>query len=144
MLMALDEFSAVLADGSFTGLPPRTIVSLTSVVVGSFCSPDDEFHLPMLDMGLPVTVESVDTCVDAITALGGTGLLLQSGRSYHFIGNQPISGRDLTRFLAQAQLLSPIVNTRWASHQLLDGQCALRISTDLETTLPPHQLAAIV
>ena len=98
----------------------------------------------MLDMGLPVGPESRDACVNAVSALGVGGLLLQSGRSYHFIGNQPLGQRELTRFLARAQLLSPIVDARWASHQLIDGQCGLRISTDLDTTSPPHQLSAIV
>lgn len=144
--MDLNDFLAALADGSFTELPTRTIISLTSHVVGTHgCFDDDEeLHLPMLDMGIPASPESVGTCVDAITALGVEGLLLESGRSYHFIGNRPISRGELTRFLAKAQLLSPIVDARWASHQLLDGQCGLRISSNLETTVPPHQFAAFV
>lgn len=140
------EFSTALADGAFTGLRPRTIVSLTSHIPNS-ADPRagaQEFHLPMLDLGLAVGPESLNTCVAAIAALGVRGLLLQSGRSYHFIGNQPLSLQELTRFLARAQLLSPIVDSRWASHQLLDGQCALRISTDLETALLPHQFSALV
>lgn len=140
------DFSSALADGAFTGLPSRTIVSLTSLIPDSNHLHDGgrEFHLAMLDMGLPVGPESLDTCVDAIRALGFQGLLMRSGRSYHFIGNRPLSPRELTRFLARAQLLSPIVDARWASHQLLDGQCGLRISTDLESALPPHRFAALV
>lgn len=141
--MDRDEFAAALNDGAFTGLPSRTIVSLTSVIP-DVSDGHDARHLPMLDMGLPVGTQSRHACVDAISSLGVGGLLLQSGRSYHFIGNQPLSQQELTRFLARAQLLSPIVDARWASHQLLDGQCGLRISTDLDATSPPHQLSAIV
>jgi hypothetical protein len=137
----LDEFTAALASDAFTELPPRLIVSLTSVIPHR-SGAGDAWHLPMLDMGLPASSESQAACADAINALGVGGLLLQSGRSYHFIGNQPLSHQEMTAYLARAQLISPIVDARWVSHQLIDGRCGLRISTDTERSFAPHRLVA--
>jgi hypothetical protein len=139
--MNLDDFTTALGSDAFTGLPPRLIVSLTSIVPHR-SGADDAWHLPMLDLGLPASSESQVACTDAINALGVGGLLFQSGRSYHFVGDKPLSDAEMTAYLARAQLLSPIVDARWASHQLIDGQCGLRISTDIERGLAPHRLVA--
>lgn len=69
----------------------------------------------MLDMGLPISSESEVACTDAINALGVDGLLLQSGRSYHFIGDQLLSAPEMAAYLARAQLLPPS-STRDGSH----------------------------
>lgn len=137
----IDEFVAALTCDAFTQLPSRLIVSLTSVIPHRSTSAGP-WHLPMLDMGLPASSAAQVACSEAVIGLGVGGLLLQSGRSYHFIGDRPLSLQEMTTFLARAQLLSPIVDARWASHQLLDGRCGLRISTDTERSLAPHQLVA--
>jgi hypothetical protein len=75
-------------------------------------------------------------------ALGLRGLLFESGRSFHFYGADPVTLPDLVSILGRAQLLSPIVDSRWVSHQLIDGRCALRISTDSEKTPVPLTFVA--
>jgi hypothetical protein len=96
------------------------------------------WHLPMLDMGAPVGT-GAPACVDALAALGLSGQLYESGRSYHFIANRPVSPDEFRALLARAQLLSPIVDARWVAHQLIDGRAGLRISTDAVRHTTPHK-----
>lgn len=141
VLLELRQFAEALLAGSFEGLPPRTIASLTSNVTLERDSGD--WHLPMLDMGLPINPRGQATCIDAVATLGLEGLLLESGRSYHFIGSEPCDADALIKILARAQLLSPIIDARWASHQLLEGYCALRISSD-DPSRSSHRVVATI
>lgn len=131
-----DEFIERLSAGEYSNLPSRDLVS--------FCSPveisgeDQRMHLPLLDLGVKPGPDGQASAVDSIHALGLRGLLFESGRSYHFYGSEPVAQPDLVALLARAQLLSPIVDSRWVSHQLIDGRCGLRISTDsAKTPIPP-------
>lgn len=143
MQMSLAEFTDSLRRNQFADLPPRTIVSLTSSVETA-SAPTADWHLPMLDMGAPVGPAGQAACLDALQGLGLTGLLFDSGKSYHFFADRVLSEQEFWTLLARAQLLSPIVDARWIAHQLLDGHAALRISTDSERHHQPHHLAAEV
>lgn len=143
MRMSLSEFTDSMRSQRFNELPARTIVSLTSSVSIDSNSAS-AWHLPLLDFGAPVSAAGQAACLDALQGLGMTGLLFNSGKSYHFYANQVLSERENWKFLARAQLLSPIVDARWISHQILDGRAALRISTDKERHEAPHRLAAVV
>jgi hypothetical protein len=136
-----DDFCAALASRSFSELPERTIVSLTSHVETSAA---ESVHLPMLDMGAPVSDVGANACVDAIASLGLAGQLYETGRSYHFIANQPVSPDMFRVVLARAQLLSPINDCRWIAHQLIDGRAGLRISTDVMRHTTPHKFIAAI
>ena len=139
--LTLSEFNRSLSDRAFTGLPERTIISLTSHVEAST---GRSWHLPMLDMGAPVGSVGAAACVDALTGLGMSGQLYESGRSYHFIADRPVSPDDFRVVLARAQLLSPIVDARWIAHQLIDGRAGLRISTDTARHTVPHKFVTLV
>lgn len=127
-----ETFIERLRDGQYEDLPPRDLVSICSSV--AVTGDERELHLPLLDLGVKPTTEGQVAAVDAMVALGLNGLLFESGRSYHFYGAEPVTSRQLVAILARAQLLSPIVDARWVSHQLIDGRCGLRISTDAEKT----------
>lgn len=121
-----------LGAGEYENLPPRDLVSFYSPV--QVAGDERRLHLPLLDLGVKLGLDGQSSAIDAMNALGLSGLLFESGRSYHFYGAQPVPLSDLVALLARAQLLSPIVDSRWVSHQLIDGRCGLRISTDSEKT----------
>lgn len=127
-----DEFIERLGAGEYENLPPRDLVSFYSSVV--VAGDERRLHLPLMDLGVKRGPDGQASAVDAMGALGLRGLLFASGRSYHFYGADPVTHDDLIVLLARAQLLSPIVDTRWVSHQLIDGRSGLRISTDSEKT----------
>lgn len=141
--MTLAEFDTALREARFERLDPRTLVSLTSRVLIDG-DPAEGWHLPMIDFGVPVSPQGQAACLDALHGIAATGLLFSSGKSYHFYASQLLTEREFWRFLARAQLLSPIVDARWVSHQILDGRASLRISTDEERHPAPHQLVAAI
>lgn len=132
-----EDFIERLGAGEYENLPARDLVSFYSPV--EVAGATQRMHLPVLDLGVKPGPDGQSSAVDAMHSLGLRGLLFESGRSYHFYGSEAVTHRDLVVLLAQAQLLSPIVDTRWVSHQLIDGRCGLRISTDTEK----NQLAPI-
>lgn len=141
--MGREEFVDRLTRNEYENLPPRALVSFCSsvYVAGHDAQP---MHLPLLDLGVAPGADGEKAAIAALQALGLRGLLFESGRSYHFYGEDPVSSPDLTVILARAQLLAPIIDSRWVSHQLIDGRCGLRISTDSEKTPTPPVFVARV
>lgn len=121
------EFIAALQKGAYIGLPAREMVSLSSrIKTAEGCA-----HLPMLDFSVPHSAAADDIATEVATTLSiNGGYLLRSGTSYHLLGDYLLSWDESTDLLARAQLLSPLIDHRWAAHQLVDRCCALRISTD--------------
>ncbi|GAA2410985.1 primase 1D-like protein [Mycolicibacterium llatzerense] len=123
----VEEFTAALRQGAYLGLPAREIVSLSSRIT----TPNGSEHLPMLDFSVPHSAGADDIAIEVATTLGiAGGYLLRSGTSYHLLGDYLLTWDESTDLLARAQLLSPLIDHRWAAHQLIDRHCALRISTD--------------
>lgn len=141
--MTLAEFDTALREDRFALLAPRMLVSLTSRVFIEG-NPVEGWHLPMIDFGVPVSPQGQAACLDALYGMDAKGLLFASGKSYHFYAGQLLTEREFWKFLARAQLLSPIVDARWVSHQILDGRASLRISTDEERHPDPHRLVEVV
>lgn len=137
-----ETFIAQLIASEYLNLSPRELVSLLSPV--EVAGEPRQLHLPLLDLGVQCSAEGQASAVDAMESLGLRGLLFESGRSYHFYGAEPVNHHELIVILGKAQLLSPIVDSRWVSHQLIDGHCGLRISTDSEKTPHPPVLVATV
>lgn len=129
----VDELLTRLRSGHYADLPAREVVALSSRVKSTA---GDVGHLPMLDFW----TESASVALDILEVLGCQGVLLSSGRSFHYIGDRIVSDADLTSLLASAQLVAPAVDQRWVAHQILNRYCSLRISTDSER----HRMAAKV
>ncbi|HZT03269.1 MAG TPA: hypothetical protein VFA39_13485 [Steroidobacteraceae bacterium] len=85
-------------------------------------------HIPLLDFKLASKNSNHQLARDCISALGLRGFLLDSGRSYHFIGASLVSGSDLFDVLAKFVLLNPLADKAWAAHQLLERSASLRIT----------------
>lgn len=88
----------------------------------------DTGHIPLLDFKLPSKNNNDKLAIDTVKALGLCGYLLDSGKSYHFIGNQILSENELIDLLAKFILLDPISDKAWASHQLIERSASVRIS----------------
>lgn len=132
VLLEREVFIESLRAGTYQDLPARDLVSLCSPVAVS--GRIRGMHLPLLDLSVKPGHDGQAAAMDALHALGLRGLLFESGRSYHFYGAVPVVLSNLVKILGRAQLLSPIIDSRWVSHQLIDGRCGLRISTDSEKT----------
>jgi hypothetical protein len=85
-------------------------------------------HVPMLDFALPRSSSNDKTVRAMLSRLGIPGVVLSSGNSYHFYGLRLFSNATMRKFLGSALLLSPLIDHRWVAHQLIEGQCALRVS----------------
>lgn len=100
-------------------------------------------HIPMLDFKLPAN-ESNERVVKATAAALGPGSVLNSGSSYHFYGRRLVREDELFDWLLRAQLLGRYVDGRWVTHQLIERQCALRISAKSKSGIRPQVLAESV
>ena len=88
-------------------------------------------HIPMLDFHCAASASGLRLAISALRALTEErrGLLLESGKSYHYYGFQLLTDKELATFLARAILLGHIVDRRWIAHQMIERACALRIGS---------------
>ncbi len=85
-------------------------------------------HIPMLDFHVPASEDNLMLVEKVCSLLSYPGYVLNSGKSFHFIGERIISQKDLIAFLGKALLFTPIVDEIWIAHQLQDGACSLRFT----------------
>jgi len=96
-------------------------------------------HLAMMDFRCRPSPEQARSVKIELTRRVGqpNGILLNSGRSFHFYGLKLLSEEGLRVFLAKCLLLESLVDGRYIGHRLRDGACRLRISpTDLKPHVP--------
>lgn len=97
------------------------------------------FHIPMIDFNIEPSKENLKTVKNALRRIGQEqGVILNSGRSYHFYGLAPINENDWRSFLGQCLLFSPIVDARYIAHRLIDGECVLRLSPSIKKPKGPE------
>lgn len=84
-------------------------------------------HIPMIDFRVPFSDSRTKIVSVICSELGQKGYIMNSGKSYHFIGNRPVKYEELISFLGRALLYSPLVDTTWIGHQLIDGSATLRL-----------------
>ncbi len=85
-------------------------------------------HMPMLDFHIPVSECNLKIVKDVLHELNIiSGYILNSGESYHFIGDYCIKQELLVDFLAKALFFAPIIDRAWIGHQILERSCSLRI-----------------
>jgi len=85
-------------------------------------------HIPMLDFRCPCSEENAKAIERMLASMGcAEGVLVQSGRSYHFYGTSLLSQAQWVEFLGRALLFAPIVDSRFIGHRLVDGQCRLKV-----------------
>jgi hypothetical protein len=85
-------------------------------------------HVPLLDFKIDSQLENCQLAEDCIVVLGLRGSLLDSGRSYHFIGSDLVTENEMLDLLAKFTLLHPISDKAWAAHQLIERSASLRVT----------------
>jgi len=93
------------------------------------CEDAGRMQIPMLDFRWEPTPENQHIIEAMLGDLGVPGLLADSGNSFHFFGAELLGIQETVRFLGLALLCGPMVDRRWIAHQLIEGSCALRISS---------------
>ena len=56
------------------------------------------------------------------------GVVLRSGKSYHYIGFDLLDEAGVLDFISRSLLLLPLVDGRYLGHRLLEAELALRVS----------------
>jgi hypothetical protein len=97
-------------------------------------------YLPMLDFTCPC-VEGNSKAIRTMVKRAGVpeGILVGSGRSYHFYGVELLSSEHWIRFMALALLFAPITDSRYVAHRLADGECRLKILDSVGHFVPVIQ-----
>lgn len=86
------------------------------------------YHIPLLDLDIPVDDNGATSAEAVFTNLGvGSGAIINSGASYHGWGLELLTDDDWRKFMARALLLDRI-DRRWIGHRLIDGQANIRVS----------------
>lgn len=87
-------------------------------------------HLPMIDFHCAPTLAGRLAATGVCKRIFPKGALLaKSGESFHAYGLELISIPKFVQFLGMALLYSPIIDRAYVAHQLIEGRCALRISS---------------
>ena len=85
-------------------------------------------HIPMMDFRCPKSPKNLTRIKRLLRAIGEEeGVILDSGRSYHYFGLNPLNEKDWLRFMGKC-LLSELVDGRYIGHRLIDRCGILRIS----------------
>jgi hypothetical protein len=97
-------------------------------------------NLPLLDFRCEVTEANANAILEALRLIGeGRGVLLNSGRSFHYYGLVPRHKDGWSRFMSFAILLAPLVDTRYVAHCLIEGVGCLRVDSH-----PAHPCEPVV
>lgn len=86
-------------------------------------------HIPMMDFrALPneQTLSVIKTALEEIQQFNG--VVLESGRSYHFYGVRLLAEDDWMDFMLKCLLLAPFTDARYITHRLLERVGSLRIT----------------
>ncbi len=90
---------------------------------------DDEIlHIPMLDFECQVSDKNLQKIRDFVTELGDSGLVLESGRSYHYYSFNLVSHNKWVKFMARTLLFTGFIDTRHIGHRILSGEARLRLA----------------
>jgi hypothetical protein len=101
------------------------------IALYSKCLLDDGsvMHIPMMDFrALPnqQTLSVIKTALEEIKQYHG--VVLESGRSYHFYGLRLLGENDWMNFMLKCLLLAPFTDARYITHRLLERVGSLRIT----------------
>lgn len=94
-------------------------------------------HFPMMDLRCEISavpLRSVERLAHWL--LPGGYALFASGRSYHLIGSELVSGSALSNFLVHSLFAGDLVDRKYIAHHLERGFCTLRISSSRQGGSP--------
>lgn len=126
-VMKANDLTAERVDQAIAGVPSGWVLALCS---RSEMLDGSRGHIPMLDFRCAPSPMNLERTRVALKQLGQTrGVILESGRSYHFYGFEVQDDSQWTQFMARSLLLAPFVDTRFVAHRLIEGTSVLRISS---------------
>lgn len=89
----------------------------------------EHYHISMMDFHCPVMEDNTEIVAAICHRLMPDGfLLLDSGDSYHACGAALLNDNERLECLAKSLFYSPIVDTHYVAHQLLQPMSSIRIS----------------
>lgn len=118
-------------------------------------------HLPMIDLSPGKSDESKERIVsrlnEIITPIIGGGFLLETERSYHFLGSRVLTIEEWFQFLGYSLITSIVTKTpddqpniheviadyRYIGHALIRGSTGLRVTANGEKTVAPKVVAVL-
>jgi hypothetical protein len=71
------------------------------------------------------------------------GVLLNSGRSYHYYGLRRLSQCEWMRFMTACLLLEPLVDIRYIARRMLAGKASLRLTDAPQKAKAPEIVACL-
>ncbi len=110
---------------SLKKIPKDLCVALNSEVI---LKNGTKRHIPLLDFKIKYFDRNLPIVQEILYALKLTGAIVNSGKSYHFIGNRLVTSSELTELLAKFILLHPISDKSWSAHQIIEGSASIRIT----------------
>lgn len=87
-------------------------------------------HLPLIDCECQINETNLVIIKEFIARYLNTGIILNSGRSYHIYGTKTINENEMMRLLGYCLLLKKIVDSRYIGHGLIDGEMCLRLTAN--------------
>jgi hypothetical protein len=87
------------------------------------------FHIPLMDFSCEDSPENLEKVKEFLSEAGQKrGVILLSGRSYHYYGVDLMSEKEWLNFLGKCLLFTGFTDERYIGHRLLDRCGILRIS----------------
>jgi hypothetical protein len=116
-------------------LPPGMVLGLTSAC---WLRDGSIRHIPMMDFRVIPQSREMNSLQMALETLGIlSGIVLESGRSYHIYGSELLDPSGWIQFMSKCLLIAPIVDARYIAHRLIEGSCVLRLTaTDRKPKIP--------
>ena len=120
---------------TLASIPPTEGISIASKCV---TANKEIRHIPLMDFACPPTPAYEQFIVDALQKIGyKKGVLVRSGKSFHFYGLELITAEQWQQFMSYGILLSPFTDVRYIGHRLISGYSLLRIEkTQIKPVTP--------
>lgn len=103
-------------------------------------------HIPMLDLHIEFKHgrRALDLIIEALLKMDETdGVILESGKSFHYYGLRLMSEQRWRRFMSASLLLGPVADVRYIGHRLLAGKAALRLNKAPHKETEPKIIACL-
>lgn len=99
-------------------------------------------HIPMMDFRGTPSERHLARIKKGLYSIDQTrGVILTSGRSYHFYGFDLLTQQQWFTFMGRCLLLAPLTDSRYIAHRLIEGEAALRLTRSVSKPEIPSVIA---
>lgn len=89
---------------------------------------DHIMHIPMLDFECDVSGENLSKIIEFVNEIKEAGVILESGRSYHYYGFNLLDEKRWIKFMARSLLFTGFIDSRHIGHRILSSEARLRLA----------------